>query len=208
MFTAMGQLGNGLGAADHHEDALSVREAELATKRRFGVFEENLLGTQSNLAITYTRLGRSEQALRMKRDVYSGCLKLYGEEHGKTLLAANNHVNSLIELKRFEEGKSVLRKTMPVARRVLGENHVITLSMRCNYARPLYKDPAATLDDLREAITTLEELERTARRVLGGAHPTTVEIGVYLHNARVALRARDIESLRDAVEAMTPPGSA
>ena len=29
----MQQLGNGLCAADHHEDALSVREAELATKR-------------------------------------------------------------------------------------------------------------------------------------------------------------------------------
>ena len=47
--------------------------------------------------------------------------------------------------------------------------------------------------------------------VLGGAHPTTVDIGVYLHNARVALRAREeggVDALRDAVEAMTPPGSA
>ena len=33
----------------------------------------------------------------------------------------------------------------------------------------LYMDPSATLDDLREAVTTLEEMERTARRVLGGA---------------------------------------
>ena len=32
-------------------------------------------------------------------------------------------------------------------------------------------DTGATLDDLREAVTTLEELERTARRVFGGAHP-------------------------------------
>ena len=57
---AMQQLGNGLGAANHHEDALSVKEAELALKRRLGVPEENLLGSQSNLAMTYTRLGRSE----------------------------------------------------------------------------------------------------------------------------------------------------
>ena len=36
------------------------------------------------------------------------------------------------------------------------------------FAKALYKDDkAATLDDLRDAVTTLEEMERTARRVLG-----------------------------------------
>ena len=43
--------------------------------------------------------------------------------------------------------------------------------MREYYAEVLYMDAGATLDDLREAVTTLEETERTARRVLGGAHP-------------------------------------
>ena len=43
--------------------------------------------------------------------------------------------------------------------------------MRRPYTMALYADPAATLDDLREAVTTLEELERTARRVFGSAHP-------------------------------------
>ena len=46
------------------------------------------------------------------------------------------------------------------------------------------QDPGATLDDLREAVTTLEEIERTARRVLGGAHPLVVHIERVLHNAR------------------------
>ena len=41
----------------------------------------------------------------------------------------------------------------------------------------VYKDPGATLDDLREAVTTLEESERIARRVLGGAHPLTTWAG-------------------------------
>ena len=191
---AMQQLGNGLCAADHHEDALSVREAELATKRRLGVFEENLLGTQSNLAITYTRLGRSEQALRMKRDVYSGCLKLYGEEHGKTILAAGNYARSLFDLQRFEEAKALLRTTLPVARRLLGENNELVLKIRWTYAKTLYEDPAATLDDLREAVTRLEETERTARRVFGGTHPTAVGIERSLGYARAALRARETPS--------------
>ena len=70
----------------------------------------------------------------------------------------------------------------------------------------LYKDPAATLDDLREAKTRLEELAPYARRVLGGAHPITTGIEGDLRDARVALGAReggDVASIREAVAAMT-----
>ena len=49
----------------------------------------------------------------------------------------------------------------------------------------------AALDDLREAVTTLEETERIARRVLGGAHPLTTGIDVPLRKARARLRARE-----------------
>ena len=38
--------------------------------------------------------------------------------------------------------------------------------------RARHERDGATLDDLREAVTTLEDTERIARRVLGGAHPT------------------------------------
>ena len=94
-------------------------------------------------------------------------------------------------LHRFEEAKALLRRTMPVARRVLGESHDLTLRMRWNYAVALYEDPAATLDDLREAVTRLEELAPITRRVLGGAHPTTVGIEEALRDARAAVRARE-----------------
>ncbi len=66
--------------------------------------------------------------------------------------------------------------------------------MRKVYAQSLYADPAATLDDLREAATTLEETERTARRVLGGAHPVAVDIEKDLRAARAYLRARETPS--------------
>ena len=52
-------------------------------------------------------------------------------------------------------------------------------------------DPSATLDDLREAVTTLEDTERIARRVLGGAHPLTLDTEDDLRNARAALSARE-----------------
>ena len=49
----------------------------------------------------------------------------------------------------------------------------------------------ATLDDLREAVTTLEDVQRTARRVFGGTHPLTSMIERHLQNSRAALRARE-----------------
>jgi hypothetical protein len=52
-------------------------------------------------------------------------------------------------------------------------------------------DPAATLDNLREAVTTLDELTRTARRIFGGAHPITNGFETSLHNARITLREQD-----------------
>ena len=66
------------------------------------------------------------------------------------------------------------------------------------YAAALWNDPGATLDDLREAVTTLEDTERIARRVLGGAHPLTLAVERNLRNARFALRAGETP----------PPGSA
>ena len=98
---------------------------------------------------------------------------------------------SLLDLKCFEEAKALLRKVTPVARRVLGEGNDITLSLRKVHARTLYEPDGATLGDLREAVTTLEDLERTARRVLGGAHPRTIGMEAALRNARAALRARE-----------------
>ena len=61
--------------------------------------------------------------------------------------------------------------------------------MLWNYGEALYRDDAATLDDLREAVSTLEDAERTARQVLGGVHPTTGEIERALRDARAALQA-------------------
>ena len=84
-----------------------------------------------------------------------------------------------------------MRKMIPVARRVLGSCHIDTLKLNWLLARARYQDPSATPDDLRESLTMLEDTARTARRVLGGAHPLTKVIEHNLPNARAALRARE-----------------
>ena len=188
---AMSLLGISLTDAKHYEDALSVQEAELSMARRFGDSENAILQVQTNLAITYGQLGRDEEALSMRHEVYSGHLNLDGEETEDTLLAALNYGDSFLNLRRFEEAKALLRRTMPVARRALGESNETALRMRGVYAVAFYEDPTATLDGLREAVATLEDAERIARRVFGGTHPLTKGIEGDLRQARAALRARE-----------------
>jgi tetratricopeptide (TPR) repeat protein len=189
----MNMLGNGLNEARHNEDALSVREAELAMYRHLGSSEENMLILQGNLASAYRTLGRLKEALSLRQDVYSGNLKLYGEEHPETLREAVCYAMLLLNLDRFEEHKSLMRKMIPISRRVLGEDHDLTLRMRWAYAQALYEDDGATPNNLREALTTLEDAERTARRVLSSAHPIAKGIEGDLRQVRGALRPREAE---------------
>ena len=145
---------------------------------------------KSNLATTYGELGQLEKALSMERDIYSGSVKLLGEEHRDTFVSANNCASSLCQLRGFEEAKALFRKTVPVARRVLGESDDLTLKMRWTYAMALYKDPDTTLGDLREAVETLESVVRVWTRVLGKAHPETPKIKSALKDAHKALATR------------------
>ena len=57
--------------------------------------------------------------------------------------------------------------------------------------RDEHDDADASLDDQREAVGTLEEIEPIARRVLGGAHPVTEGIEGDLRKAQAGLRARE-----------------
>jgi len=152
-----------------------------------------LLTVQVNLALTYGKLGHIEKSLSMEREVYSGYSKLLGEEDERTLRAASNYAASLFGLKRFKEAKSLLRKVIPMAQRALGKVAVTSLTLKKIHAAALCIDPSATHDDLREAVTTLEDAARTARRVFGGTHPVTMGIESNLQNSRAVLLFRETQ---------------
>ena len=181
---AMNQLANGLASANRLEESVSVKEANLSMLRRLGVPKEQVLAAQGSLAVTYQMCGRFDHASSMWQDVYSGILMVHGEEYPPTIQAASNYASSLAELKRYDEARSLLKKWMPIAQRVVGKSNELTLKMRVVYAAARYKAENATLDDLREAVTTLEEIQRTARRVFGGAHPFAVLVARDLQNAQ------------------------
>ena len=79
---------------------------------------------------------------------------------------------TLLDLRRFEEAKKLMRKVMPVARRVLGTEHEITLSLREDLSRAIL-DGDSTANEKRQALRTLEDTVAVMRRVLGPAHPDT-----------------------------------
>ena len=83
---------------------------------------------------------------------------------------------------------------IPVARRFLGESHDLTLHMNKVYAVALFEDDGSTLEDLREAVGTLEDATQTARRVFGAAHPLVFTFDCALEASRAALRARETPS--------------
>ena len=105
---------------------------------------------------------------------------------------AVNYASSLLNLERFEEAQGILRSTVPVARRALGDNNEATLKIRGLFADALYFDPAATRDDLRESVETYEDAGQIARRVLGDAHPLTEWIEDGLQDAQDVLYARGL----------------
>ena len=80
---------------------------------------------------------------------------------------------SLMELERFEEAKRLLRKVIPVARRVLGTEHELTLSMREDLSRSIL-DGDSSGNEKRQALQMLEETVAVMQRVLGPAHPNTL----------------------------------
>ena len=177
-----------------------MKETELATMLRLGASESSILDVQGNLAVTYAKLERHELALRMKRIVYSGYLKLKGEEHTDTLISANNYADSLIQLQRYKTVMDLLRETLPIARRVLEDSDETMLRLRVNYARALCVVSAdavtgTSLDDLREAVTTLEESKRTARRVFRGTRPEPRWLGAHTFVEQVEYFLRESQGL-------------
>ena len=177
--------------AEQYADALSVRNAEMSMMQRIGASEREFLVVKGNVAGTYRLLGQLDQSASMRQDVYLKTLKLEGEESYDTLREASNYASNLLDLRRFKETKSLLLKVMPVARRVIGDDSGLTLKLRINYAVASCLATGATLDDLREAVTTLEETDRIARRVLGCTHPLVGMIKTRLRSARKALRTRE-----------------
>ena len=82
-----------------------------------------------------------------------------------------NLANSLIILDLFADATALVNETLPIARRVCGDAHDLTLGHRYILPRSIVLNPDATQDNLRVAKEELEDLLPTTRRIFGNSHP-------------------------------------
>ena len=133
-----------------------------------------------------------DEALRVRKDVYSGCLRLagLGPSNQHTLIAALNLSTSLVDTGHFAEARAFTRKQMELAKRILGSDHAITFDFQWGYSRAFTLDKSVSADQLVEVATTLEKALKTAQRVLGREHPDTCSIRNELATAREEIARR------------------
>jgi hypothetical protein len=158
-------------------------EAKLSSDERFGVSEDNILNTKSLIAASYQTLGRFDESIELRRHIYSRAVALNVDPPTRYGHAVNLS-QSLVEGGHYKEGKSFLRKVLPAARRSLGEEDQVYMSLRGNFATALRADGVFSRDDLAEAVTIFEDLFRVMRRVYGAKHPHTERMLRNLAKAR------------------------
>ena len=168
------------------EEAYAVQQADLAARRRLTPNDQSgQLMVFSAMANTLSALGRSDEALKIHRFMYTKIAESPGDDED----SFGTMMNFAAELKRsgephlLAERRTLLRDKVPVAQRVLGPHHRLTLQLRSEYAQLKFDDDRATLDDRLAQLAVLEGVVRTARQVLGAAHPLTES---FAHNAEWA----------------------
>ena len=177
--TAMQNLASGLGV----EDKVRILEAQIATETRLGAPELNILIAKNNIANCYDRLGRREDVLQLRREVYARSVAI-GSPDALSFSYALSLSMALVEANYSAEAKHFLCEQLPKARRALGAEDQAFIKLRRTYARCLCDADGATRDDVVEATTILEELSRMTRRLFGPSHSFTEDNDNYLRTAQ------------------------
>jgi len=196
---SMALLGGALRMSSRLEEALPVLEAHSVLVRRYWSHdEENILCSQGSIASCLANLGRHDESLVLKREVFAKFVALLGATHERTILTGANLTVSLNQRKLFGETKTLVRdKLLPAARRSLGADHDLTLKLNQNLSAALQLSPEHTRDDLLEAQTIMQDVIQRRRRVFGPAHPNTLRAEA----AEATLsRMRQVQRRRPAFE--------
>ena len=159
-------------------------EAELATLRCFQVKDEatdaDFVSLRGNKAVLLGNLGRHEEALRLRREVYAKTLDRCGPSHQVTLQTAEHLSQSLFYTSKLAEAKELLLESIPKAQASLGDDSFWTLRLRSSYGRVLRK-----LGSVGEAEATLTDILRRGRRTLGDSHPLVQDVANELDELRI-----------------------
>ena len=134
-----------------------------------------------------------EMYLEIERDVISWV----GPDHQRSIIAADDVVIALLAVGRYAEAQARAREAAPLARRVFGADHNVTMSLRENIATAVLRADSSSPEETREAFRMYEDVIKDMTRVLGASHPDTRFAQKNLNycrekdRRRAALRARE-----------------
>jgi tetratricopeptide (TPR) repeat protein len=176
LFARIG-LATVLGSEGKNAEAeKQYRELIRANEKIFGSEHPNTLNARQNLATTLHAAGKFSEAETEYRDVIKIDAKKVGPSHPNTLIAQNNLAEMLDDAGRYADAEKECRAILAIEN--VGPENLITLNVRGNLAVALidqgkFSDAAAQYKDLLQLM----------ERVLGFAHPDTLDFATKITNA-------------------------
>ena len=165
-------------------------EALLATVRRaWPDNTDEIIQTSANLANVYKHNDKAEEATAIYKDLYEQMCALHGPDSVYPATVGSNYAQMLIQVERFADARAVGREIVQWAHRNPDSPHSFHIVKALMDS--LYKDPNASVDDLREAVEVFENIPATSSRVLGSAHPDTKTYEKALAKAKKALAEKN-----------------
>ena len=156
--------GGGLSALVDSQSAISK------AKRSLGYHHSDTLAAMSNLAATYSALGRHQDALLVKEEVLRANRKILGEGHLATLTSMNNLASTYLALGRHQDALYMQEGVLAARREILGQHHPDSLAAMTNLASIYW-----ALGRLDDALLVQEEVVAPSRKILGERHPDTLK---------------------------------
>jgi tetratricopeptide (TPR) repeat protein len=182
--TSISGLAHVLRLQGRLKEARVLNEQLLDAERlRSGPASSGTLSTMNNLAGVYMALGLRAEAAKLFEQVLQARRLTLPPEHPDLLMSMDNMALTLRHEGRLDEVRKLHEEVLAIRRRVLTPEHPDTLWTMNNLAvvlMELGRDPAraqAIRDRslLEESRKLHEETLRIRRRVLGPAHPDTLE---------------------------------
>jgi cellulose biosynthesis protein BcsQ/tetratricopeptide (TPR) repeat protein len=149
------QIANILRAQGKYEDSLALDEEVL--ERQLAVLgdedDQHVLMTTSSIAADLRGLGRFSEALEYDRETHQRYGDVYGEDHPRTLTAANNLAVSLAVSGDYYAARDLDRRTFETREEILLPDHPLTIESAVNLGRDLRDcgDYAASVSLLKHA---------------------------------------------------------
>ncbi|KAF9040324.1 hypothetical protein BDP27DRAFT_1347492, partial [Rhodocollybia butyracea] len=164
------------------------------SKEVLGEEHPDTLTRIQNLAISYSEVGRFNDALQLAEPLVELSKKIMGEDHPDTLSRIQNLANRYSKVGRYNDAVQLEEPLVELSKKVLGEEHPDTLSRIQNLASR-YSEVGRYIDALQLA----EPLMELSKKVFGEEHPDTLS-----RIQNLASRYSEVGRYNDALQLEEP----